>query len=92
MPSILSNMRFDAGETTLIIGCVVGAPPHVIHWGKRLRDGISVPDVVALTTRQGGPGGPDVAIAASLAMELGLGLPGPCGFSAHRAGGLGQPV
>ena len=86
MQSILSNIRFDAGETTLIISCAVGAPPYVIYWGARLNDAVSVPEVVALTTRQGGPGGPDVPIAASLAMEPGLGLLGPSGFSAHRAG------
>jgi alpha-galactosidase len=82
----MSHIRFDAGETTLIIGCAVGAPPHVIHWGKRLGNSVAVTDLVRLGTRQGGPGGSDAPIAVSLAMEPGLGLLGPSGFSAHRAG------
>jgi alpha-galactosidase len=82
----MSHIRFDAGETTLIIGGAVGAPPHVIHWGKRLGNSVAVTDLVRLGTRQGGPGGSDAPIAVSLAMEPGLGLLGPSGFSAHRAG------
>jgi alpha-galactosidase len=82
----MSHIRFDAGETTLIIGCAVGAPPHVVHWGRRLGADIGVAALEPLTTRQGGPGSADIAIAVSLAMEPGLGLLGPSGFSAHRAG------
>ena len=82
----MNHIRFDAGETTLIIGCEVGAPPHVVHWGKRLSDRVDANDLIVLATRQGGPGSADVPVKASLAMEPGLGLLGPSGFSAHRAG------
>jgi alpha-galactosidase len=82
----MTHIRFDAGDMTLVIGCEVGAPPHVIHWGARLGATTDVDDLVRLGTRQGGPGGPDVSMGASLAMEPGIGLLGPCGFAAHRAG------
>ncbi len=82
----MTHVRFDAGETTLIITCAKGAPPHVVHWGKRLSATASLAELTALTAQQTGPGMADVAIAASLAMEPGLGLTGPCGFAAHRAG------
>ncbi len=82
----MDHIRFDAGETTLILGCAVGAPPHVIHWGKRLGEGVRVKDLIVLATGQGGPGMADVPTTASLAMEPGLGLLGPSGFAAHRAG------
>jgi alpha-galactosidase len=83
----MSHIRFVAGEMTLVIGCAVGAPPHVIHWGARLGAATEVDDLVRLSTRQGGPGGPDFAMGASLAMEPGLGLLGPSGIGAHRDGG-----
>jgi alpha-galactosidase len=88
MPKGLSmnHIRFDAGETALILSCAIGAPPHVVHWGKRLGADVAVDDLVKLATRQGGPGSADVPITASLAMESGLGLLGPSGFSAHRGG------
>ncbi|MFM9852001.1 MAG: alpha-galactosidase [Sphingomonadaceae bacterium] len=82
----MHHIRLDGGETTLIIGCAPGAPPHIIHWGKRLSHTSSVTDLIRLATRQGGPGSADVPIAASLAMEPGLGLLGPTGFAAHRDG------
>lgn len=82
----MDHIRFDAGETTLILGCTVGEPPHVIHWGRRLGDSVTVTDLIALTMRQGGAGMADVPVRASLAMEPGLGLLGPSGFSAHRNG------
>ena len=86
MESHLSNIRFDAGETTLIISCAVGAPPHILHWGRRLDADASIDDLVRMTTQQGGPGGADVPSGASLAMEPGLGLLGPNGIGAHRDG------
>jgi alpha-galactosidase len=82
----MTHIRLVAGEMTLVIGCAVGAPPHVIHWGARLGAGTEVDDLVRLSTRQGGPGGPDVAMGASLGMEPGLGLLGPNGIGAHREG------
>jgi alpha-galactosidase len=82
----MTHIRFDAGETTLIICCATGAPPHILHWGKRLSPDASIDDLVRLATRQGGPGMADVPLAASLAMEPGLGLLGPSGFNAHRGG------
>ncbi len=82
----MDHIRFDAGETTLILNCAIGAPPHVVHWGRRLGTSVASAELVQLATRQGGPGSADVAIAASLAMEPGLGVAGPSGFAAHRAG------
>ena len=82
----MNHIRFDAGEMTLILGCAVGSPPHVIYWGKRLGDGVTVDEIARLTTRQGGPGMADAPVTASLAMEPGLGLLGPSGFDAHRGG------
>jgi alpha-galactosidase len=82
----MNHIRFDGGETTLILGCVVGSPPHIIHWGRCLSDDVSADDLERLAARQGGPGSADAPITASLAMEPGLGLLGPSGFSAHRQG------
>ena len=82
----MTHVRFDAGETTLIVACEKGAPPHVVHWGKRLNSEVCVGEVTALSAQQSGPGMADLPIPASLAMEPGLGLMGPCGFAAHRAG------
>ncbi len=82
----MDHIRFDAGETTLILSCGAGSPPSVVHWGRRLTDAVDVADLVRMGTRQGASGSADVALSASLAMEPGLGLLGPSGFSAHRAG------
>ena len=82
----MSYVRFDAQDTTFILACAPGAPPHVVYWGRRLSGAVSTDDVASLRRRQGGPGAPDVAIHASLALEPGLGLLGPSGFSAHREG------
>ncbi len=82
----MDHIRFNAGETTLIIGCSVGTPPHVIHWGQRLSSGVAIADLIGLCRLQGGAGMADAPVTASLAMESGLGLLGPCGLAAHRAG------
>lgn len=82
----MRHIRFDAGETTLILSCAIGAPPHFVHWGRRLGVDVAIDDVSRLTTSQGGPGMADVPIIASLAMEPGLGLLAPTGFAAHRSG------
>lgn len=82
----MTHMRFDAGETTLMIACAVGQPPHILYWGKRLGVDVSAADIALLATRQGVNGGEDVPVTASLAMEHSLGLMGPVSFSAHRAG------
>jgi alpha-galactosidase len=82
----MDHIRFDAGEITLIIICAPGTPPQILHWGKRLSDAITVADLLRLNMRQGGPGSADAPVPASLAMEPGLGLLGPCGFSAYRNG------
>ena len=79
-------IRLDCPTTTLILAVTQGAPPSLTYFGNRLHDNVTPEEVVALGTSQGGPGNPDVAITASLAMELGLGLLGPSGFSAHRDG------
>ncbi len=83
---MMDHIRFDAGETTLIIACAAGTPPHVVHWGARLATATDVAGLVLMTALQGGPGSADVPVAASLALEPGLGLAGPSGFAAHRAG------
>ncbi len=82
----MNHVRFDAGETTLILACAIGEPPHMLYWGKRLQADVSPEHMTRLTTRQGVNGGEDVPVQASLALEPGLGLMGPVGFSAHRAG------
>ena len=82
----MDYIRFESSDTTLILGCAIGAPPQILHWGQRLSAGVSVADVIALTARCGGPGNADVMIAPSLALEPGIGLLGPSGFSAHRGG------
>jgi alpha-galactosidase len=82
----MSHIRFDAADTTLILSCPIGASPSVLHWGRRLSEGVTPADLDALATRQGGPGSADVPVAASLALEPGLGMLGPAGFAAHRAG------
>jgi alpha-galactosidase len=82
----MDHIRFDAGETTLILACAEGATLHVVHWGKRLADNVTAHEIVRMTSRQGGPGSADAPITASLAMEPGLGLLGPSGLSAHREG------
>ena len=82
----MNHIRFDAHDMTLILGCAIGHPPHCIYWGQRLGKAVSINDVTRLTARSGGPGTADVAIAASLALEPGLGLLGPPGFLAHREG------
>ena len=82
----MDHLRFDAGETSLIIACAVGAPPQVVFWGARLLPGADSAVVARMTALQGGPGSADVLVPASLAMEPGLGIAGPSGFAAHRAG------
>ncbi len=82
----MDYMRLDAKDVTLIIGCTIGKPPSVLHWGKRLSASVSNEEVRLLGARLGGPGSPDVYVAASMALEPGLGLLGPPGFSAHRDG------
>ena len=82
----MDYFRVDAGEATLMLHCAIGAPPHIIYWGKRLSSDVSPADVSLLGTSQGAPGTADVPIETSLALEPGLGFSGASGFSAHRAG------
>ena len=82
----MDHLRFDAGETSLIIACAVGAPPHVIFWGARLLPGADIAVVARMIALQGGPGSADALVAASLTLEPGLGIAGPSGFAAHRTG------
>jgi alpha-galactosidase len=82
----MNHIRLDAKGVTLIISCVPGTPPSILHWGKRLLAAIGVEEVRLLGARLGGPGSPDVYVAASMALEPGIGLLGPSGFSAHRDG------
>ncbi len=82
----MEDLRFDGGDTSLIIACAIGAPPFILHWGVRLSEGVTAQDIARLSTRQGGPGGADTPIAVSLALEAGLGLLAPPGVAAHRHG------
>ncbi len=82
----MTHIRFDAGETTVMLFCAIGLPPHILYWGSRLGIDVSAQDIALLATRQGVNGGEDVPVMPSLAMEPGLGLMGPVGFSAHCAG------
>jgi alpha-galactosidase len=82
----MDTLRFDARETSLILSCAIGSPPSILYWGRKLSASVSPEDVSRLLTCGGVPGSADVHIPASLALEPGLGLAGPCGFSAHRRG------
>ena len=82
----MDHIRLDAPETSFVLACAVGAPPRVLHWGAALPADSSAEDLVRLGARFGGPGSADVVIGDSLALEPGLGLLGPSGFSAHREG------
>jgi alpha-galactosidase len=82
----MNHIRLDAKGVTLIISCAPGNPPSILHWGKRLSAAVGVEEVRLLGARLGRPGSPDIYVAASMALEPGLGLLGPSGFSAHRGG------
>ncbi len=82
----MTFFRLNAPKTTVILSVAEGRPPAMLYWGARLEDAVSDEEVALLSTSQGGPGSADAPIAASLALELGLGLLGPSGFSAHRNG------
>jgi alpha-galactosidase len=82
----MDHIRFDSHDTSLILMTTIGVPPQILHWGRRLSDMVTVDELVKLNTSQGGPGSADTPISASLALEPGLGLLGPTGFAAHRAG------
>jgi alpha-galactosidase len=82
----MGYIRFDGGETTFILNCSVGSPPSILYWGRRLSDLTAAATLALLTARQGGPGSADTPVTPSLALEPGLGLLGPSGFAAHRAG------
>jgi alpha-galactosidase len=82
----MDHIRFDSDDTSLILMTTIGVPPQILHWGKRLGDMVTTDELVILSMLQGGPGSADTPISASLALEPGLGLLGPTGFAAHRAG------
>jgi alpha-galactosidase len=82
----MENLRFDAGDMTLMVACAMGQSPRVIYWGHRLSAGVHVDDVFLLATDQGAHGSENVPVTASLSMEPGGGLMGPSGLSAHRDG------
>jgi alpha-galactosidase len=82
----MDHIRFDSDDTSLILMTTIGVPPQILHWGKRLGDMVTTDELVKLSMLQGGPGSADTPISASLALEPGLGLLGPTGFAAHRAG------
>jgi alpha-galactosidase len=82
----MNHIRFNAGETTLMIACARGEPPHFIYWGARLSDAVGFDDIVTLSTRQGAHGNENVNVVPSIALEPGIGLMGVSGLSAHRDG------
>jgi alpha-galactosidase len=82
----MDHIRLDAKDVTLIISCAPDNPPSILHWGKRFSAAVGVEEVRLLGARLGGPGSPDVYVAASMALEPGIGLLGPSGFCAHRDG------
>ncbi|NJM51383.1 MAG: alpha-galactosidase [Sphingomonadales bacterium] len=82
----MDHIRFDAGETTLIIACGAGSAPHMAYWGKRLSAAVSYDDIAKLHQRQAAFGSENAPITPSLAMEPATGILGVHGFAAHRAG------
>ncbi|MDJ0920043.1 MAG: alpha-galactosidase [Henriciella sp.] len=75
----------DAGGTSLVLACHLGQRPSLLYWGPRLS--LSDPDTMrAMLTRQHAPGSADVEVPGSLINELGSGVAGQPGFSAHRSG------
>lgn len=82
----MDHIRFDAGETTLIITTAIGSPPYFQYWGRRLSSDISVDHVRILRTAQAVHGSENRPVTPSLMLEPGLGLMGPSGLSAHRDG------
>jgi alpha-galactosidase len=83
---MMHHFRADAADATLFVACEIGKPARILYWGRRLSDGVTVDELEDLATRQGANGAPGINVAASLALEPGLGLLGPSGLSAHRAG------
>ncbi len=82
----MSEIRFDAGEMTLMVDAAIGAPPRIAYWGKRLSPCASFADVAVLKTRQGAHGNENVNVVSSLSLEPGTGFMGLSGISAHRDG------
>jgi alpha-galactosidase len=82
----MNSIRIDGRGVTLMLHTALGEPPRILHWGKMLSDDVTPKDVMLLSARKGGPGSADVYITPSLALEPGIGLLGPSGFTAHRAG------
>jgi alpha-galactosidase len=82
----MNHFRIDTRDASLVVACAIGAPPRIIHWGRPLGPSVRVEDIEALGTQQGTGGVADMPIMPSLAMEPGLGLLGPSGFSVHRGG------
>lgn len=82
----MTDIRFDAGAMSFILSAMPGAPPRCVYWGKRLSARVTPADIALLTTMQGAHGGETTPIAASLALEPGLGLMTPPGLLAHRDG------
>jgi len=82
----MDYFRADAGDTTFVLRCTIGAPPDIVHWGGRLPAAVTAAELEQIGTRQGALGAADVSIPTSLALEPGLGLLGPIGLGVHRAG------
>lgn len=82
----MDHVRLEAQDTSLILACRAGLQPCIAYWGRRLASSVTLEDIAGLTRRQGMHGVADLSVTPSLALEPGLGLLGPSGFSAHRAG------
>ncbi len=78
--------RLDGGGSSLILHCRIGDPPCITYWGREISRAVDKNLIASLGLMQAGPGSADEFIEASMAMEPGLGLSAPWGFSAHRNG------
>lgn len=78
-------ITLSVGGTSLVLDCEIGQRPQILYWGLRLFN-TSPEKLRLMATRQHAHGSADVEISASLLNEMGSGLSGAIGFSAHRAG------
>ncbi|UTW54781.1 alpha-galactosidase [Kordiimonas sp. SCSIO 12610] len=78
-------VRFDAGDTSLILACAIGERPRIVYLGGRLFASHPA-EIDLIHTRQHAHGSADVEIAPSILNELGAGVVAKAGFLVHRNG------
>ncbi|MEP1142273.1 MAG: alpha-galactosidase [Henriciella sp.] len=78
-------ITLTAGDTNLVLTCVIGDRPSILYWGARL-DKTDPGLLKQMITRQHAPGSADAEVASSILNEIGSGMAGPPGFSGHRNG------